>query len=125
VGYILQLNQARYYVTGDTQPLPEMAQIRADVLFLCSLDAAATSSRPLESPTHPRPGSSCRSTPVATRSNQEVHCPVARGSPGGLLHGWQARHTLTIQRGVSHPASGRRQGRNAEERERRAVTGRL
>ena len=33
VGYVLQLNKARYYVTGDTQPLPEMAQVKADVLF--------------------------------------------------------------------------------------------
>ncbi len=33
VGYVLQLNKARYYVTGDTQPLPEMAQTKADVLF--------------------------------------------------------------------------------------------
>ncbi len=33
VGYVLHLNNARYYVTGDTQPLPEMAQIEADVLF--------------------------------------------------------------------------------------------
>jgi L-ascorbate metabolism protein UlaG (beta-lactamase superfamily) len=33
VGYVLELNKARYYVTGDTQPLPEMAQVKADVLF--------------------------------------------------------------------------------------------
>jgi L-ascorbate metabolism protein UlaG (beta-lactamase superfamily) len=33
VGYVLQLNKARYYITGDTQPLPEMAQIKADVIF--------------------------------------------------------------------------------------------
>jgi L-ascorbate metabolism protein UlaG (beta-lactamase superfamily) len=33
VGYVLQLNKARYYVTGDTQPLPEMAEVKADVLF--------------------------------------------------------------------------------------------
>lgn len=33
VGYVLLLDKARYYVTGDTQPLAEMAQIKADVLF--------------------------------------------------------------------------------------------
>jgi L-ascorbate metabolism protein UlaG (beta-lactamase superfamily) len=33
VGYVLQLNKTRYYVTGDTQPLPEMAQVKADVIF--------------------------------------------------------------------------------------------
>ena len=33
VGYVLQLNNARYYVTGDTQPLPAMAQVKADALF--------------------------------------------------------------------------------------------
>jgi L-ascorbate metabolism protein UlaG (beta-lactamase superfamily) len=33
VGYVLQLDKVRYYVTGDTQPLPEMARIKADVLF--------------------------------------------------------------------------------------------
>jgi L-ascorbate metabolism protein UlaG (beta-lactamase superfamily) len=33
VGYVLQLDGTRYYVTGDTQPLPEMAEIKADVLF--------------------------------------------------------------------------------------------
>jgi len=33
VGYILQFNGANYYVTGDTQPLPEMANLKVDVLF--------------------------------------------------------------------------------------------
>jgi L-ascorbate metabolism protein UlaG (beta-lactamase superfamily) len=33
VGYVLKLNGARYYVTGDTQPLPEMANLKPDVLF--------------------------------------------------------------------------------------------
>jgi L-ascorbate metabolism protein UlaG (beta-lactamase superfamily) len=33
VGYVLSLNGARYYVTGDTQPLPEMAEAKADVIF--------------------------------------------------------------------------------------------
>jgi L-ascorbate metabolism protein UlaG (beta-lactamase superfamily) len=33
VGYVLKLNDASYYVTGDTQPLAEMADIKADVLF--------------------------------------------------------------------------------------------
>ena len=33
VGYVLSLNKARYYVTGDTEPLPEMATVQADVIF--------------------------------------------------------------------------------------------
>ena len=33
VGYVLALNGARYYVTGDTQPLKEMAAVKADVVF--------------------------------------------------------------------------------------------
>ena len=33
VGYLLQLNGKRYDITGDTQPLPEMAEVKADVLF--------------------------------------------------------------------------------------------
>jgi L-ascorbate metabolism protein UlaG (beta-lactamase superfamily) len=33
VGYVLQLNKISYYITGDTQPLPEMAKIKPDVLF--------------------------------------------------------------------------------------------
>jgi L-ascorbate metabolism protein UlaG (beta-lactamase superfamily) len=33
VGYVLQLDGASYYVTGDTQPLPEMANLKVDVLF--------------------------------------------------------------------------------------------
>ena len=33
VGYVLALNGARYYVTGDTQPLPEMAATKPDVIF--------------------------------------------------------------------------------------------
>lgn len=32
VGYILQVNGAHYYVTGDTQPLPGMAKLKVDVL---------------------------------------------------------------------------------------------
>ncbi|ACB75100.1 MBL fold metallo-hydrolase [Opitutus terrae] len=33
VGYVLALNGARYYVTGDTGPVPEMAATKADVIF--------------------------------------------------------------------------------------------
>ena len=33
MGYVLSLNKARYYITGDTEPLPEMAKVQADVLF--------------------------------------------------------------------------------------------
>jgi len=33
VGFALKLNGATYYVTGDTQPLPEMAELTADVIF--------------------------------------------------------------------------------------------
>lgn len=33
VGYVLHLNGARYYVTGDTQPLAEMAAVKADAVF--------------------------------------------------------------------------------------------
>ena len=33
VGYALKLNGATYYVTGDTEPLSEMAELKADVIF--------------------------------------------------------------------------------------------
>lgn len=33
VGYVLTVNGARYYVTGDTEPLAEMAEAKADVVF--------------------------------------------------------------------------------------------
>ncbi|MFZ5785265.1 MAG: MBL fold metallo-hydrolase [Acidobacteriota bacterium] len=33
VGYVLSIDGASYYVTGDTQPLAEMAQAKPDVLF--------------------------------------------------------------------------------------------
>jgi L-ascorbate metabolism protein UlaG (beta-lactamase superfamily) len=33
VGYVLSLDGVSYYVTGDTQPLPEMAEVKTDVLF--------------------------------------------------------------------------------------------
>ena len=33
VGYVLRLNKTRYYVTGDTEPLPEMAKLNVDVIF--------------------------------------------------------------------------------------------
>jgi L-ascorbate metabolism protein UlaG (beta-lactamase superfamily) len=33
VGYVLKIDGARYYVTGDTGPLPEMAGTNPDVLF--------------------------------------------------------------------------------------------
>ena len=33
VGYVLPLNGARYYVTGDTQPMPESARAKADIIF--------------------------------------------------------------------------------------------
>ncbi len=33
VGYVIAVNGARYYVTGDTQPLPGMETVKADVLL--------------------------------------------------------------------------------------------
>jgi L-ascorbate metabolism protein UlaG (beta-lactamase superfamily) len=33
VGYVIALNGHRYYVTGDTQPVPEMEATKADVIF--------------------------------------------------------------------------------------------
>ena len=33
VGYILKIDGTTYYVTGDTDPVPEMANVKADVLF--------------------------------------------------------------------------------------------
>ncbi len=33
VGYVLHLDGVNYYVTGDTQPYPEMANLKVDVLF--------------------------------------------------------------------------------------------
>jgi L-ascorbate metabolism protein UlaG (beta-lactamase superfamily) len=33
VGYVLQVNGRRYYVTGDTQMVPEIAPVQADVVF--------------------------------------------------------------------------------------------
>jgi L-ascorbate metabolism protein UlaG (beta-lactamase superfamily) len=33
VGYVLKLNGATYYVTGDSGPVPETAEIKADVIF--------------------------------------------------------------------------------------------
>jgi L-ascorbate metabolism protein UlaG (beta-lactamase superfamily) len=33
VGYVVQANGHRYYVTGDTQMVPEIAEVRADVVF--------------------------------------------------------------------------------------------
>jgi L-ascorbate metabolism protein UlaG (beta-lactamase superfamily) len=33
VGYNLNVNGIQYYITGDTQPLPEMAQQKVDVIF--------------------------------------------------------------------------------------------
>lgn len=33
VGYLLPLNGVRYYITGDTQPMPESASAKVDVIF--------------------------------------------------------------------------------------------
>jgi L-ascorbate metabolism protein UlaG (beta-lactamase superfamily) len=33
VGFVIALNGARYYVTGDTQTMPESANVKADVIF--------------------------------------------------------------------------------------------
>lgn len=33
VGYVLDLNGMSYYITGDTEPVPEMAKVHADVIF--------------------------------------------------------------------------------------------
>lgn len=33
VGYVLTVNGTRYYITGDTQPLPDMANLEVDVLL--------------------------------------------------------------------------------------------
>ncbi len=33
VGYVLKINGAAYYVTGDSGPMPETAELKADVIF--------------------------------------------------------------------------------------------
>jgi hypothetical protein len=33
VGYVLHLDGTRYYVTGDTEPVPQMTSVKADVIF--------------------------------------------------------------------------------------------
>lgn len=33
MGYLFRTNEANYYVTGDTQALPEMAKLKVDVLM--------------------------------------------------------------------------------------------
>ena len=33
VGYVIHLNGMAYYVTGDTEPVPEMTEVNADVIF--------------------------------------------------------------------------------------------
>jgi L-ascorbate metabolism protein UlaG (beta-lactamase superfamily) len=46
VGYVLQLDGTSYYITGDTEPFPEMKDIKADVilplLFGCGANLDAT-----------------------------------------------------------------------------------
>jgi L-ascorbate metabolism protein UlaG (beta-lactamase superfamily) len=48
MGYVLPLNGARYYVTGDTQPLPEMAAVKADVVFLLLSGCGGNTEQALE-----------------------------------------------------------------------------
>jgi len=48
VGYVLALNGARYYVTGDTQPMPESASVKADVIFPLLFGCGGNSAQALE-----------------------------------------------------------------------------
>ena len=33
MGYVLKIDGAKYYITGDTEPMPQMAGINPDVIF--------------------------------------------------------------------------------------------
>lgn len=48
VGYVLPLNGARYYITGDTQPMPESAGVKADVIFPLLYGCGGNSAQALE-----------------------------------------------------------------------------
>jgi len=42
VGYVVELGGATHYFSGDTDPLPELQQVRAQVAFLCVGDSIYT-----------------------------------------------------------------------------------
>jgi L-ascorbate metabolism protein UlaG (beta-lactamase superfamily) len=48
VGYVFTLNSVRYYVTGDTQPMPQSANIKADVIFPLLFGCGGNSAQALE-----------------------------------------------------------------------------
>ena len=76
VGYVLPLNGSRYYVTGDTQPLPEMAATKADVLFPLLSGCGGNTEQALE---------------MARLSGAHLVVPVHHGGQVGTIKKYIAR----------------------------------
>ena len=73
VGYVLKLNEARYYITGDTQPLPEMAKIKPDVLFPLLYGCGGNIEQAIKMADLTK---ARVVVPVHTRSDKKIHLPV-------------------------------------------------
>ena len=83
VGYVLSLNGARYYVTGDTQALPEMAQVKADVVFPLLFGCGGNSDQALK---------------MAALTGARLVVPVHHGDQKETLKKFLARIPENVQR---------------------------
>lgn len=83
VGYVLSINGARYYVSGDTQALPAMAQVEADVVFPLLYGCGGNSDQALK---------------MAALTGAQMVVPVHHGGEKATLKAFLARIPDQVQR---------------------------
>ncbi len=83
VGYVLSINGARYYVSGDTEALPEMAQVNADVVFPLLYGCGGNSDQALK---------------MAALTGAQMVVPVHHGGEKATLKAFLARIPDQVQR---------------------------
>jgi L-ascorbate metabolism protein UlaG (beta-lactamase superfamily) len=93
LGYVLRLDGATYYVPGDTQPLPEMAAVKADVLLAPVFGCGSNIDQALQMVRLVAPRVV---VPVHTGGNAEVITEFLGRLPSGVRCAWYADGRLVL-----------------------------
>jgi L-ascorbate metabolism protein UlaG (beta-lactamase superfamily) len=94
VGYVLSIDGASYYVTGDTPPLPEMADVKADVLFTPVLGCGSNVEQALAMVAACRPRVA---VPVHSGDEEDVIAAFLSRLPQGVQGAYFKDGTLVVR----------------------------
>jgi L-ascorbate metabolism protein UlaG (beta-lactamase superfamily) len=98
VGYVLKIDGVAYYVTGDTQPLPEMADVKADVLFPLVYGCGGNVDPAIQMVAMCKPS---LVVPVHTGGDEEVIRDFLARLPKGVQGAYYTNGTLVVGPGTA------------------------